>query len=58
MNEAYIKEALAAAREFVRRADDLLKDPNRDWKIIGTAKSAAVRRQSMELTRALAEFRR
>jgi hypothetical protein len=63
MNLSTIRKAKREAEEFVRRAKIVLdetepKEPaNSSW-MWGTANTAALRRQSMELTRALAEMRR
>jgi hypothetical protein len=59
MNDATMREAEAAAREFLKRCKDLRADESamRWLTITGGMKSAAVRRQSMELTRALARMR-
>lgn len=59
MNDATMRAAEAAAREFLRRCKELRADESvmRWLNITGGMKSAAVRRQSMELTRALARMR-
>ena len=48
--------AVAASKEFLRRAEVL--SPDIDNRIVGTKASGAVRRASLDLTRALAEMRR
>lgn len=59
MTEEGIKKALKEANEFIRRAKSVLYDPNGVGYIFaGGAKTGALRRQSMELTRALANMRR
>jgi hypothetical protein len=62
MNEKKIREAVKDAREFIARADVLLKDADAMRYLSvgcgGYALSGAIRRQSMELTRALAELRK
>jgi hypothetical protein len=59
-----IRETKRIAQEFIRRADVVLKlkaqaevSPMGEY-ISTTRESGALRRQSMELTRALAEMRR
>jgi len=61
MNAKKIKEAVAAAKVFVARAACLLhSEPLNDnsFHYYGSKHSAAVKRASMDLTRALAEMRR
>ena len=55
MTQESIKEAVKQAREFIRRADATLKVD--EW-VTGSRESGALRRQSMELTRALAAMRK
>jgi hypothetical protein len=57
MNRETLRAAILAAEKFVERAEDARKEPI-GWAIVGTKQSAAARRASMELTRALAEMRR
>jgi glutaredoxin len=60
MNYTSVKEAKREAEEFVKRAKELLIDyPSSPVIYIDSnAKSGALRRQSMELTRALAKMRK
>ena len=60
MNDDTLRVAEAAAREFLRRCKELRADESsmRWMTITGGMKTAAVRRQSMELTRALARMRK
>ena len=63
MQPKAVKKAIEDAREFVRRGEKLwakFNAPDKpDWHhIVGTAESGALRRQSLELTRALAEMRK
>lgn len=57
--EARTKEAVACARRFIAACSALDKsksaDPN--WHICGNRYTAAAKRASMDLTRALADFR-
>ena len=60
MKKRTIREARKEAIEFVARAEDLLKHdetPDDMW-LIGTKRTSALRRASMELTRALAAMRK
>lgn len=58
MTKESIATATAGAREFIRRAEELTADSaGSQWLNTG-AKSGALRRQSLELTRALAAMRR
>jgi len=50
-----IKRALVQANNFINRAFEALDEENR---ISGTKRSGALRRASMDLTRALAELRK
>lgn len=54
-----VKDAQAEARKFLQRCDELLKasEPAGDY-LWGNKHTAAVRRQSMELTRSLSELRK
>lgn len=56
MTPESVRKARAEAREFDRRATELLKAEGDAW--TGGRLSGALRRQSMELTRALAEMRK
>jgi|GEM_PF-2289205 hypothetical protein len=63
MNLTTIRKAKREAEEFVRRAKVVLdvtdpSEPARSAWMFGTPDTAALRRQSMELTRALAEMRK
>lgn len=60
MNKAALDAAEVEAKEFLRRVKELKADEySMRWmSITGGPKSAALRRQSMELTRALANLRR
>lgn len=63
MNLSTIRKAKREAEEFVRRAKIVLdetepSEPAKSAWMFGTPATAALRRQSMELTRALAEMRR
>lgn len=52
MNYEQIQKCIAEAEEFIRRAKEI--DSHAYW---GTRQTGEVRRQSMELTRALADLR-
>lgn len=59
MNQNKLEAARDAALEFLRRTNALQKQVSKEgWSITGSPLTAAVRRQSMELTRALAHLRR
>ena len=63
MNLVRIRIAKREAEEFIRRAKDVLnetdpKEPANSVWLWGTPATGALRRQSMELTRALAKMRR
>lgn len=63
MNLITIRKAKREAEEFVKRAKAVLdetdpKEPAHSSWLWGTQKTGALRRQSMELTRALAEMRK
>ena len=62
MTPETIRKARAEAREFDRRAKELLDayeaEGNAWMRVVGGRLSGSLRRQSMELTRALAEMRR
>jgi hypothetical protein len=57
MNTQGIKAALVEAEKFITKAKVLLADGD-DWALCGTKDSGALRRQSLELTRSLAEMRK
>ena len=59
MNNKKVREAIAEARRFIRRADDVLQEEKENkYYYFGTKASGAVRRSSLDLTRALAELRK
>lgn len=61
MNKTGIEKAIAEAEEFIERANAALDeaiDSKYTHSLYPTAKTGALRRQSMELTRALAEMRK
>jgi len=63
MNNKTLLAAETEAKEFLRRVKELrADDPSMEWNeyraLYGSKYSAAVKRQSMELTRALASMRR
>ena len=59
MNLKKIKTSIDAAEEFIKRANALKeKEPESDTWFWGSKESSALKRQSMELTRALAELRK
>ena len=68
MNIDKIEEAAAAAQIFIKRLKDLhdvgeykdrKKHPmQRHWSLSGSKETAALRRASLDLTRALAEMRK
>jgi hypothetical protein len=55
MNAEKVKEAVKHAQEFIRRAKVL---HHGEGEIVGTRNSASLKRQSLELTRSLADLRR
>lgn len=59
MKENAIIEAKAEAERFLKRVEALMNDPF-DWPKMrwGSANTGAVKRASMDLTRALAKMRR
>ncbi len=59
MNKAEILAAKEEARRFVTAANDRLKelDDGSSYHFIGSPKSGALRRRSMDLTRALSAMR-
>ena len=60
MTRARVEEAISEVKRFLKRADALLKDKGFQksglWS--GTAATAAVRRSSLDLTKALAALRK
>jgi hypothetical protein len=57
MTKTKINAAIKEAREFIKRAKVVIKETENDW-IWGSKNSGALRRSSMDLTRALAEMRK
>lgn len=59
MTEAAIIEAKTEAERFLKRVEALMNDPY-DWPRVanGSSRTGAVKRASMDLTRALAKMRR
>jgi hypothetical protein len=57
MTVTKIKAAIKEAEEFIKRGKAVIKENKDDW-ICGTQATGALRRSSMELTRALAEMRK
>lgn len=58
MNHVSLGDAIDQARRFLRLAQELDQDTKKEQWIGTSAKSAAVKRASMDLTRALAVMRR
>lgn len=60
MTKRTIMKAMKEAREFITRANALLTDheASQFMEYSGNSKTGSLRRQSMELTRALAEMRK
>ncbi len=58
MNKATITKAVKEARVFLKRAEELMASDFEWLGITGSRRTAALRRQSMELTRALSEMRK
>ena len=60
MNQKKIIDAMMEAKKFVKRAEKVLLESRDDdcMFIAGNGRTASLRRQSMELTRALAEMRK
>lgn len=56
MNEQTVREAMNEAERFLRRAREYMKTPGSPWQ--RSVESGAVRRASMDLTRALAVMRK
>lgn len=57
MNQSKVKIAAAEARRFLAKVKDYEATPS-EYEYVGTKASGAVKRASMDLTRALAELRR
>ena len=58
MNRATLNAAVTEAERFIRLAKDAAADlPDHGYQVNGSRKSAAARRASMDLTRALADLR-
>lgn len=57
MNSTTLAAAETAAREFLKRAK-ALRESGDKYVIVGTRESGAVKRASLDLTRALADMRR
>ena len=58
MNAQTVKDAMRAAKEFLRRAQAVEKYVTEDSWVNPSKESGALRRASMDLTRALADMRR
>lgn len=58
MNQATVAEARDAALRFISLCKSLGKDDYASMNCNGSKRTAAVRRASMDLTRALAEMRK
>ena len=58
MNAEKVKEALREARKFINRADVYLAAVKKESDWPSPRESGALKRQSLELTRALADMRR
>ncbi len=58
MKKETIIKAVTAARIFISREKELTADDYKYLGILGSKRTAALRRASMELTRALANLRR
>ncbi len=52
------KDAIAEAERFLKKARAALKDISEQHPLCGTPTTAAAKRSSMDLTRALAQLRR
>lgn len=57
MRDADIRAAVRAAKAFTDRAQALLQERGREDAVVGTRASGALRRASMDLTRALTDLR-
>lgn len=61
MKQEMLIKAMLEAKRFLEKAKEELEEIHREMPhelIVGTKRSAAVRRASMDLTRALADLRR
>ena len=61
MNDTALQETENEARRLLQRIKELrdaAKEPGGQYLMMGSAQTSAVRRQSMELTRALARLRK
>jgi hypothetical protein len=58
VNLKKIKRGIDLSQEFRERAGQVETDADNRWLILGTAATGALRRTSIELTRALADLRR
>lgn len=58
MMDAKLKEAVAEARRFIRKAEELAAAQAMEPTYATPKESGACRRASLDLTRALADFRR
>jgi non-canonical (house-cleaning) NTP pyrophosphatase len=60
MKTEQIKAAVKDAKKFIDRANEVLKEREASsyYGIVGTAKSGALRRASLDLTRQLSEMRK
>jgi hypothetical protein len=56
--QARVKVAIEEAKRFLDRAEAYLNRDNDDGWVMGTKEGGALRRSSMDLTRALADLRR
>lgn len=57
MNQGKVRDAMAEAERFLTRCQDYLDNPP-TYEFLGSKVGGAVRRASMDLTRALADLRR
>jgi len=57
MNRDKLAAAVAEAERFIKRAEALADNPPR-YDFLGNKETGAIRRASMDLTRALADLRR
>ena len=57
MNSDKLRIAVAEAERFLSKASELQANPP-EYDFVGTKETGAVRRASMDLTRALADLRR
>lgn len=58
MKDTDVKEVVSEAKRFLARAQEWLKLDNQYKDITGTKEGGALRRASMDLTRALSKMRR